>query len=400
MANSTVQNKKVISLALGAVADGAYLYAGADRNIAAEMQGKDNGDVIYYKTTNLGQAEISDVDMGNPANTGLDSLNIANPTPIKHRQVPVRIKDAYVMYNVKAVEKQITSLGKDKAMAKIGQKLAKKAVKNVIGEDIAYIGNIFVGSDFAAFQKAGAFLKSFVDGTLYGFMDWNVWGDLTSKGQQAVPCALAEPRFGKNLRGSWSLIDQLRTIPDIPQFTIGDVASAKVKASVATSATTATVTLTAGSAGLAVGDKVVVAIPGINALDVNDNDTGVANSFVVTVASSVAASGTLDVAVTFDQDLVVIPATVAANTAVTVKGTAGTYGATIIRAEGAQAFGTMNQCDCEGAKYEKSSLDGLTVHCNSGAEIGKLSTDSRYDMLLCSKLVEPRAAALVLYKIA
>lgn len=400
MANSTVQNKKVISLALGAVADGAYLYAGADRAIAAEMQGKDNGDIIYYKTTNLGQAEISDVSMGNPANTGLASLDIASATPVKHRQVPVKIKDARVMYNVKAIEKQITSLGKDIAMGKIGQKLAKKAVKNVIGEDILTIGNIFVGSDFAAFQKAGAFLKSFVDGTLYGFMDWNVWGDLTAKGQQAVPCALAEPRFGRNLRGSWSLIDQLRTIPDIPQFTIGDVASAKVKASVATSATTATITITAGSSALAVGDKVVLAVPGINALDVNDNDTGVANSFVVTLDSTVAAAGTLDVTVTWDLDLVVIPANVTANTAVTVKGTAGTYGATIIRAEGAQAFGTMNQCDCEGAKYEKSSIDGLTVHANSGENIGALSTDSRYDMILCSKLVEPRAAALVLYKIA
>lgn len=400
MANSTVQNKKVISLALGAVADGAYLYAGADRAIAAEMQGKDNGDIIYYKTTNLGQAEISDVSMGNPANTGLASLDIASATPVKHRQVPVKIKDARVMYNVKAIEKQITSLGKDIAMGKIGQKLAKKAVKNVIGEDILTIGNIFVGSDFAAFQKAGAFLKSFVDGTLYGFMDWNVWGDLTAKGQQAVPCALAEPRFGRNLRGSWSLIDQLRTIPDIPQFTIGDVASAKVKASVATSATTATLTLTAGSSALAAGDKVVVAVPGINALDVNDNDTGVANSFVVTIDSSVAAAGTVDVTVTWDLDLVVIPASVAANAAVTVKGAAGTYGATIIRAEGSQAFGTMNQCDCEGAKYEKSSIDGLTVHANSGENIGALSTDSRYDMILCSKLVEPRAAALVLYKIA
>lgn len=400
MANSTVQNKKVISLALGAVADGAYLYAGADRAIAAEMQGKDNGDIIYYKTTNLGQAEISDVSMGNPANTGLASLDIAAATPIKHRQVPVKIKDSRIMYNVKALEKQITSLGKDLAMAKVGQKLAKKAVKEVIAEDIASIGNVFVGSDFAAFQKAGAFLKSFVDGTLYGFMDWNVWGDLTSKGQQAVPCALAEPRFGKNLRGSWSLIDQLRTIPDIPQFTIGDVASAKVKASVATSATTATITITAGSSALAVGDKVVLAVPGINALDVNDNDTGVANSFVVTLASSVAAAGTLDVTVTWDLDLVVVPATVAANAAVTVKGAAGTYGATIIRAEGAQAFGTMNQCDCEGAKYEKSSIDGLTVHCNSGENISALSTDSRYDMILASKLVEPRAAALVLYKIA
>lgn len=400
MANSTVQNKKVISLALGAVADGAYLYAGADRAIAAEMQGKDNGDIIYYKTTNLGQAEISDVSMGDPANTGLASLDIASATPVKHRQVPVKIKDARVMYNVKAIEKQITSLGKDIAMGKIGQKLAKKAVKNVIGEDILTIGNIFVGSDFAAFQKAGAFLKSFVDGTLYGFMDWNVWGDLTAKGQQAVPCALAEPRFGRNLRGSWSLIDQLRTIPDIPQFTIGDVASAKVKASVATSATTATLTLTAGSSALAAGDKVVVAVPGINALDVNDNDTGVANSFVVTLANAVAAAGTVDVTVTWDLDLVVIPASVAANASVTVKGTAGTYGATIIRAEGAQAFGTMNQCDCEGAKYEKSSIDGLTVHANSGENIGALSTDSRFDMILCSKLVEPRAAALVLYKIA
>ena len=400
MANSTVQNKKVISLALGAVADGAYLYAGADRAIAAEMQGKDNGDIIYYKTTNLGQATVSDVSMGNPANSGLASLDIATATPIKHRQVPVKIKDARVMYNVKAIEKQITSLGKDLAMAKVGQKLAKVAVKDVIGEDIASIGNIFVGSDFAAFQKAGAFLKAYVDGTLYGFMDWNVWGDLTSKGQQAVPCALAEPRFGKNLRGSWSLIDQLRTIPDIPQFTIGDVASAKVKASIATSATTATINITAGSSALAVGDKVVLAVPGINALDVNDNDTGVANSFVVTLANSVAAAGTLDVTVTWDLDLVVIPASVAANADVTVKGTAGTYGATIIRAEGAQAFGTMNQCDCEGAKYEKSSIDGLTVHSNSGENIGALSTDSRYDMILASKLVEPRAAALVLYKIA
>ena len=400
MANSTVQNKKVISLALGAVADGAYLYAGADRAIAAEMQGKDNGDIIYYKTTNLGQAEISDVSMGVTPNSGLANLDIASATPVKHRQVPVKIKDARVMYNVKAIEKQITSLGKDIAMGKIGQKLAKKAVKNVIGEDILTIGNIFVGSDFAAFQKAGAFLKSFVDGTLYGFMDWNVWGDLTAKGQQAVPCALAEPRFGRNLRGSWSLIDQLRTIPDIPQFTIGDVASAKVKASVATSATTATITLTAGSSALAAGDKVVIAVPGINALDVNDNDTGVANSFIVTLASSVAAAGTVDVTVTWDLDLVVIPATVAANATVTVKGTAGTYGSTIIRAEGAQAFGTMNQCDCEGAKYEKSSIDGLTVHANSGENIGALSTDSRYDMILASKLVEPRAAALVLYKIA
>ena len=46
MANSTIQNKKVISLALGAVVDGAYLYAGADRGIASEIQGKGNGETL------------------------------------------------------------------------------------------------------------------------------------------------------------------------------------------------------------------------------------------------------------------------------------------------------------------------------------------------------------------
>ena len=82
MANSTIQNKKVISLALGAVVDGAYLYAGADRGIASEIQGKGNGETIYYKTTNLGQASIAKV-TANSANT-LSAQNIVQ------RQVPVR----------------------------------------------------------------------------------------------------------------------------------------------------------------------------------------------------------------------------------------------------------------------------------------------------------------------
>lgn len=243
MANTTIQNKKVISLALGAVVDGAYLYAGADRGIASEIQGKGNGETVYYKTTNLGQASIAKVTA--------NSANTLSATNITQRQVPVTLKDAGVMYNILALDKQITTIGKDASDARIGQKLAKKGIKETIMEDLASIGNVFVAtgdSAFQTFQKAVSFLKSHVEGTLYGFMDWNIWGDLTGKGQQAVPCALAAPRFGMNLVGSWTLIDQLRVIPDVPQvegvdmskFTISIAAGGAVTLAGASGATTTT----------------------------------------------------------------------------------------------------------------------------------------------------------------
>ena len=75
------------------------------------------------------------------------------------------------------------------------------------------------------------------------------------------------------------------------------------------------------------------------------------------------------------------------------------YAGCIIRAQDAQAFGTVTDCPCEGAKYEKSSLDGITVHCNKGQDIPNLSTDARYDIIFASKLVEPRAAVMVWYQL-
>ena len=92
--------------------------------------------------------------------------------------------------------------------------------------------------------------------------------------------------------------------------------------------------------------------------------------------------------------------TTVAATAITNVLTAGkTYAGTIVRAQDAQAFGTVTDCPCEGAKYEKSSLDGITVHANKGQDIPNLSTDARYDIIFASKLVEPRAAVMVWYQL-
>lgn len=408
MANQTIQNKKVISLALGAVVDGAYLYAGADRGIASEIQGKGNGETIYYKTTNLGQASIAKV-TANSANT-LSAQNITQ------RQVPVTLKDAGVMYNILALDKQITTIGQDATNARIGQKLAKKGIKATILEDVSSVGNVFVAdgtTGFQTFQKAVGFLKSHVEGTLYGFMDWNVWGDLTGKGQQAVPCALAAPRFGMNLVGAWTLIDQLRVIPDIPQLDAVDMSKflfSVASGDVVTLAADTGASTTVWKAGLP------IKVAGIKSNDVNDEETAVAYAIVpnvdltITVADSAitkieAGTDTTDVKANLASFLNLnrtdasFAATIT-NAAITNVLTAGkTYAGTIVRAQDAQAFGTVTDCPCEGAKYEKSSLDGITVHANKGQDIPNLSTDARYDIIFASKLVEPRAAVVVWYEI-
>lgn len=409
MANSTIQNKKVISLALGAVVDGAYLYAGADRGIASEIQGKGNGDTIYYKTTNLGKASIAKVTA--------NSANTLSATNITQRQVPVQLKDAGVMYNVLAIDKQITTIGKDKSDARIGQKLAKKGIADTIGEDIASIGNVFVAGSsdaFQTFQKAVAFLKSHVEGTLYGFMDWNIWGDLTGKGQQAVPCALAAPRFGMNLVGSWTLIDQLRVIPDIPQ--VAGVDMSKFTMSIAASQGAITLTGISGATTTTWKAGVPVKVAGIKACDVNNETTAVDFAVVPNIDLKItvtngditkveAGSDDTDVKdnlrsfLNINSDVCDYGASLS-GAAITNLLTSGKhYAGCLVRAQDAQAFGTLTDCPCEGAKYEKSSLDGITIHCNKGENVPGLSTDSRYDMLFASKLVEPRAAVMVWYQL-
>lgn len=409
MPNQTIQNKKVISLALGAVVDGAYLYAGADRGIASEIQGKGNGETVYYKTTNLGKASIAKVTA--------NSANTLTATPITQRQVPVTLKDAGVMYNILALDKQITTIGKDASDARIGQKLVKKGIGDVIGDDIASIGNVFVANGdtaFQTFQKAVAFLKSHVEGTLYGFMDWNIWGDLTGKGQQAVPCALAAPRFGMNLVGSWTLIDQLRVIPDVPQIEGVDMSKFTISINAA-----GVVTLGAGEGAATVTWKkgLPIKVAGVKSTDVNDEKTAVDYSIAPTADLIITvAEGAISTITTADDTATDIKADLSAflninktdadygtlsGAAITNVLTAGkTYAGCIIRAQDAQAFGTVTDCPCEGAKYEKSSLDGITVHCNKGETIADLSTDARYDIIFASKLVEPRAAVMVWYELA
>lgn len=391
MANQMETQIKKLSLALGAVVDGAYLWAGADKSIKAEMSGRDNGDIIYFKVTNLGNASTP-AGIANPstspAGNGATYGVTASSVEIKQTTIPVQILDTHIMYEVKAFEKQCTSIGTDLARARVGQKLAKAAIKATIASDIENIGNIFVGDSFEAFQLAGAYMKSFCDGELYGFMDWQAWGKLTATGQQAVPCALAKPEFGKELVGSWTLINQLRTIPDIPTVKFVAKGSATVTASIANNQ----LTLTIGGSGAPTSGCLLVDL-GVAMKDTNDIDTTKNWQVVVDLAKLSSGKKVVDMPAWAKN------AGITSVTPTIVDVTAGTYAATIIRAEGAQAFGTMNSVPCEGADYSKSTVESITVHENKESDVVNLKTYDRFDMVYAAKLVEPRAACVVYYKI-
>lgn len=410
--SSLATNTKVIALATGAEVDSSYLWAGADKTIHSEMQGKDNGDTIYFKTTSVGKASVTNA-------TSQSALGTNN---VKQSVVPVVIKDAKMAIKRNAVDAQITNEGEAVAKAKIGQKLAKAAVTEVISDDIKSIGNVFVDggtSVFKTIQKACAYMKSITTGTIYGFMDWNVWGDLTGSGQQAVPCALAEARFGKDLKGSWALIDQLRVSGDIPLVTVPKITANAWKAN--RSADGDVHLFAAGTSDVTVGAGTMFTIPGIKAVDTMGNKT--AKDFVFVIKTALTLPGQVEVG--DDEKFVTLTAensnvvalgdvqdgdVVASLTAPVDAGvygdgeTSANYFGLIMRTENAQCFGTLNECGCEGAKYSKSSIDNITVHENVESKIMGDSSDNgltsfyRWDMMYASKLVEPRNAVLVLVK--
>lgn len=445
MANNVMETQvKKISLALGALVDGAYLWAGADKGIASELQGKDQGDTVYYRVSGLGDmGGITRISDGSGDFTGSGKTYYpvsadgeafpsggSYPSPatpgyatlssIKQVVIPVSVKDINVMYEVKAFERQCTSIGEALARAKVGQKLIKNVIKAQIREDIKSISNIFVGSaadqsssgsanQFIAFQLCGAHMKSFLDSELYGFMDWNVWGRVTATGQQAVPCALAKPEFGKELVGSWTLINQLRIIPDLPPIT--GVTATGITGTIATTVAgdekmeiTFTSTGTLPTSGWFLVDLYGSVSGGsavqIENVDGNDIPNGRYAQFLIN-AALIDSDGKYKI----DEPAWIkmlkaykgYTLTVQASTDNLVNGK--TYGMTIVRGENAQVWGTVDTINCEGAHYSKSSVEGVTIHENKQAEVRALKTYDRFDLVYAAKLVEPRLASIVLIQL-
>lgn len=397
-------NTKKIHLALGALIDGSYLWAGADKTISSEMQGKDNGDTIYYKRTKLLDAEVKDAKK--ESNTSSDMHGTLSFNGITQVDTKVGIWDARVGYAVNALDKEITNYGEALALVKVGQKLGKKAVEKAASSDIPRIGNIWLGSNWQAFQTASAFMKSFIDEKLYGWTHWEAWGKLTAQGQNAVPCGLADKRFGHELIGKWNLIDELRSCKFLNKIKLQTLDStAKVKSALPNAVSGVhTITITNGATtDIADGETVFFTIPGVYETDTNGEQTHLhVFSFTNDTGSSIAASADFTVQVEEADGQLMIgfnSTNIAQNRPVSNAFSGGTaghcYAPMLFRAEKAQCFGSMNKITCETAKYEKQSTDGFTIHVNADYDITQLIEKKRFDLVFASKLVEPRAAALV-----
>lgn len=385
-------NKKNIHSALGVVTDGSYLWAGADKGIQSEMQGKNNGDDVYYKRTLLAGATVSTVSGGNGNITDNGSTATTKATK-------VLIQDSHVAYTVAALEKEIGDVGNELAEVRIGAKLAKAAVRGAITADMPLIGNQYAGADFVPFQEAASYIKSTVEGKLYGWANHRAWAKLTGQGQQSVALPYVSPRFGKDLVGQWSLVDELRLSQEMKAVKAGALGTASTAAY---NASTRVLTVTLGaSSNIAVGDTVAFTVAGIKNTDVLGEETGLFVFTYTNGTSGVLDSGdTFTITLTEDQTTFMVFPSSVSGAAVTGIMEAGSYYApTLIRSEKAQCFGTMERAQCEGAKYSKSSQDGVNVHCNVDSDTKNFNDFRRWDMVYCSKLIEPRAAAIVWIKL-
>lgn len=399
MSSSLKTSTKLLHKALGAVVDGSYLYVAADKGIQSEMQGKDNGATIHYKRTRLANATCADA----AVTAGGNGLHVTASDYNQYEQ-DVTIKDSKLMFSIGALDKEITAVGEEVADINIGKKLARAAIDTVLPADMARIGNVFVGDDYLPFNKATAYLKTTTEGGLYGWIDYQAWAKMVSQGQQYVPCALADKRFGKDLMGAWGLIAQLRSIQQKDlTITMGTIGTANVKIAAPSSGVAVLTFTSTASTSIANGESVVFEVAGVNQTNVNGDVTKPYQFyFKNTTGSTIGANGTFTISIPEDDYyLMDIPSGIASTgAAVTQVGTAGKmYAGCIIRGENAQVFGTLANCPVTGAKYEKSYSDGINIHKNTAEDVANMNSNVRYDMFFASKLVEPRDAAMVWIKI-
>lgn len=398
MSVTTVNNKKVISLAVGAVADGAYLWAGADKSLQKDIEGKSNGATLNYRKTYSGAANAVDA----------DSITSRTASDWKEVEVGVKIRDYSNVVDMGTVQGTISAFGEDgevKVRGRQGAKLAKKAVKDVAGKDLKAIANWFKvasGSTlYKAVMKAAGFVKQVSGEMVFGFADNEVWGELEGEGRNGQPIAVSEATFGKDLKGSLGSIGELR-VAEIPQVSepthLTDLTAKWDK-------TNKKIVLKSTAGGtLKAGTH--FQLPGFYTLDCEGNLTSQLFTFIINADISLSAATDADLATSkFNSGAVDMDAAAKAIDAISATSVtypldaSSTYAVMIVRPENGQCFASMKDVNCKGAQYMKSEYAGVTVHENVDADVKGFKSSYAWDMVIACQNVAPEMSAVVAFKL-
>lgn len=407
MPNAIQTNYRTELIALRAAETAPYFTVGSKAYIPDnELVGKRNGQKYGYVIRDRQEVE--------------NSLAISGSakSDIKERKVELSIEPWHIPVKTNAIEGK-TDLQWDKEVAEPnGIALIQGAVKKSIKNDFGKSATCFVGNvgEFEPLSIASAHLASITSEPLYAFCDPMVEAIVTSKGAQFVPVD-APAMYKQGLIGHFHGADY-RAQRFIPRVKIDSVLATAMTgatfASYSESAGVGTLTLTLGASpasATVVKAGTPVFLEGVVACDTVGDETTAPYAFIVIEDKAVA---TTDSTVALKVDEVPVAdlgtrvaaledgsildfSTLSTSTVASIPA-AGTYFATIMRANGAFNFQTLNDIDVATVDSTKGSVQGVTIFTNRLIDIGNMINDTRFDLFTISGTVEKRAQSLVLVK--
>ena len=384
-----------------------YFTLGSRKYFAGQLEGKRNGQTYQFVITDTAEA-VNALAMG-----GSDKVTLAE------RKVDLSLDPWHVLVKTNAIE-SVTDVKWDDEIAKPNsQKLVNGAVRKVVESDLGKCGTAFVGSGFLPLARASGHLSSITSEKLYGFISPQIEATLTSNGQQFVPVG-APPMYKTGLLGTFHGAEYrsqrfIKNVNISSAMVTGLTGATGASSSAYTDNSNGTATLklsfSAAAAGFTIPRGAVIWVEGVYACDCVGDVTAELHAFVVLADVSVATSATTASVSVRAVDMTAKSGTrevakadgsaVAStdfNSAVIAIPEAGLYFGGYVRAEGAFEFETLDKLDAEGAEYEKASINGVTIHKNKLVDLENMVNNTRFDVVTLAGVVEPRAVSYVLVK--
>lgn len=392
-ANKPLTNSKTEIVNIRMAENAAYLTVASKKYLGDQLVGKRNGQDYTFVIRDAGATyeglEIEDSDINH----------------IEEREVKLGLENNGIAVGTNVVETK-TDIDFDQEIAEPNaQKLMNDIVRKQIGKDIGKVGCAFVGSGFAPLSQASAHLATVTSEEAKGFIDPNVEAILTSNGQQFVPVN-APDMYSKGLLGKFHGVEY-RAQRFFPNVKVSEALATEFESATVTSYVdngdkTATITLSGVTEAMPKG--FVFWIDGVYGCDLVGDALSMEKAWVVieksengaakVVAVDMAGNGTREVA---GEDNEKLTASDFAGKKVSCP-EAGLYFSGIIRTPSAYEFETLNEIDCKGTDYEKSSIEGVCAHKNTLTDIKTMKNVTRWDMLSVAGVVEPRCQTYILIK--
>ena len=376
MANSIITSKMTQVLSIAMAKNAGFLKIGSKDYFSDQINGKMRAGQTYTFVL---------PDAGNV----VEGLTVS-PRDIEEKKVELTIKNYNNSVKADALE-SVTDINWDEEIAEqYATKLMNRVIKDAVADAETKASVAFVGTGFAPLAKAGAYLQSITNESIYGFIDPQAQAILASNGQQFVPNGAPGDLYAKGKLGTFNNVEY-KAERFLKPVVVGTLASDATVVSLVND------TLTLSKALGDVKKGTPIWIDGVFACDTVGDETNNLYAFIVKEDSSTAVLK-VEAVVSDDIGARQISKEIEGGESVIVP-EAGTYRRALLRADGAYCYSPVNTLLFELSNDRTvGDTDGIKVFCNSFTDGENAVNMWRWDAPSMFGTVESRACAVAYLK--